>query len=140
MRRDTNTSRTLTDSGKIIAISIVPLALSGIMSFYTWVYAAFFFDEMHIISTDSELRPRLTLVQVTKDIFVTFNIWAFFTAVLVLIIGAIILSIIQAAKDRIPKSTYRTAFRLAFACWLVLCCGPLLAAVQYYLEMRERLN
>ena len=104
------------------------------------IYGGLIFDEMHIISTDHELRPGLTSLQVNKDILIAFNVWAFLCGVFVLFFGAIILSFALSLKPRINVPTRAFVFRLAFACWLVLCFGPFIAAVQYFLEMRERLT
>lgn len=138
MQRDTNTSRTLSASA---TIGVICVALSLVVSlFAAAIFSVLIFDEMHIISTDHQLQVGLTLWQVTKDIFVAFNIWALCAALLIAIIGAIFYVVIKGVKLQIRQSTHCFAFRLAFACWLVLCSGPLLAAIQYYLEMRRRLD
>ena len=100
----------------------------------------FLFDEMHIISTDHELRPGLTLEQVTKDIFLSLNIYSSITALVLAVMCAFALLCTKPANSSHSRSTTRFAVRLTFSCWLILCVGPFLSAVYYLLEIRQRLS
>ena len=112
---------------------IVSLAAYG-------VYCMGIYDDMHTISTDGTLNPNLTLSQVATDIWLTFNSWALICAGLVILITGFSLLIMRLGKTRNSKAVIKAVTRTAFACWLVLCSGPLMASVQYFVYVRQNLH
>jgi hypothetical protein len=107
------------------------LLSSALVGFFLYGFAAFHFDEMHIISTDYELKPDLTLAQVVRDVLLTSNICAGISAV---IVSGLCLAALRANMLHVShrsEATKKFAAKLAIGCWLIINAGVCIAALQY---------
>ena len=101
----------------------------------------FYFDEMHIISTDYQLRPGLTLAQVIRDILLTYFVYSSISG-LVLGVMCVVALPANTLTNTLRWSEQRTksAVQLAIVCWMMINAGVLIAGVKYVVHMAQRLG
>jgi len=114
------------------------LLASAVLGFFLYIFfGGFYFDEMHIISTDYQLRPGLTLTQVVRDVLFSCNICAFITGV---IVGGVWIAAIYANVPHWSKERKKSATKLAIGCWFIINAGVSIAGLQYVAHIAHRLG
>ncbi|HEX8833471.1 MAG TPA: hypothetical protein VF719_04685 [Abditibacteriaceae bacterium] len=118
-----------------LVLSLCGLIASAVLGFFLYIFFNFYFDEMHIISTDYQLRPGLTMTQVVRDVVLTCTVVGSITGG---ILGVLCLAGTQLNASRRLKERTKLAFELAIACWLVMNAGVVIAAIQYVAHVPQR--
>jgi len=113
------------------------IVASATLGYLLALFANVYFAEMHIISTDYQLRPGLTLSQVAMDVLLTCNIFSLISG---LMVGAIALATVQMHKSQWSKAHTKAVIWLAVVCCLIVNIGVWVVAAQYYVQIMHRLT
>lgn len=106
------------------------LSITAFVSFWLFTYLFLYYDELHIKSTDYQLKDNLTHAQVILDIAKTF----FVTSAVVTLVAACIYRMNEV------KGIARSGKAAALACWCFMLAIILYLSVFHYRETSVRME
>jgi heme/copper-type cytochrome/quinol oxidase subunit 1 len=106
------------------------LSITAFVSFWLFVYLFLYYDELHIKSTDYQLKDNLTHAQVVLDIAKTFLV----TSALAAVVAACIYWLNKV------EGIARSGKAAALACWCFMLAIILYLSVYHYRETSVRME